>query len=96
MPQFSTQRSASHILSQCLTYGVFMLVCVDASVHDPSKKVIHDAGECLCVQHTMQGTYKHGLAGVQTLGWAAYVVTVRDHPGNDLHLNTGEEQTRRH
>ena len=74
-----------------------MLVRVDTSVHDPSEEVVHDAGEGLCVQHAMQGTHKHSLAGVQALGRAAHVVTVGDNPGNHLDLHTGaEEGTRRH
>ena len=63
-----------------------MLVCIDASIHNPTKQVVHDAGEGLCVQHAVQCTDKHSLAGIQTLGGAAHVVAVRDDPWDHLYL----------
>jgi len=69
-----------------ITYGVLVLVRVDASVHDSAEQVVHDADEGLCVQHAVQSTHKHSLAGVQALGRAAHVVAVRDHPGDHLYL----------
>lgn len=71
---------------QQLTYGVLVLVRVNASVHDASEQVVHDAGQRLGVQHAMQCADKHRLTGVQTLGGAAHIVTVGDHPGDHLHL----------
>lgn len=68
------------------TYGVLVLVRVDAGVHDPPEEVVHDAGERLGVQHAVQSAHEHRLAGVQTLGRAAHVVAVGDHPGDHLHL----------
>lgn len=75
-----------HPRRPCLTYGILVLVRVDARVHDASEQVVHDAGQRLSVQHAVQRTHKHRLAGVQALGGAAHVVTVRDHPGDHLHL----------
>lgn len=72
--------------SSSVTYGILVFVRVDAGIHDPSEQVVHDAGQGLGVQHAMQSTNKHRLTGVQTLSGAAHVVTVRDHPGNHLHL----------
>lgn len=77
-----------------LTYGILVLVRVDASVHDASKQVVHDAGQRLSVQHAMQRTNKHSLTGVQTLGGATHIVAVRDHPGD--HLNLHRESDQRH
>lgn len=76
----------THTHTKCLTDGVLVLVGVDASVHDTSKQVVHDAGQCFSVQHAMQRTNKHRLTRVQTLSGAAYIVTVRDHPRDHLHL----------
>lgn len=79
---------ASHRQSfnSSLTYRVLVLVRVNPSVHHSAEQVIHDAGQGLCVEHAVQSTHKHSLAGVQALGGAAHIVTVRDHPGNHLHL----------
>lgn len=76
-----------------LTYGVLVLVRVDASIHDSSKQVIHNASQRFSVQHAMQGTDKHSFAGVQTLGRATHVVAVRDHPRDDLHLKQEDRTT---
>lgn len=83
---FGLSNSKSHFNAYSLTYGVLVFVRVNASVHHSSKQVVHDAGQSLCIQHTMQRTNKHCLTGVQTLGRASHVVAVRDHPGNHLHL----------
>lgn len=69
-----------------------MLVRVNASIHNSSKEVVHDAGEGLGVQHAVQCTHKHRLAGVQTLGGAAHVVAVGDHPGDHLYLGCQKEK----
>lgn len=73
-----------------LTYWILVFVCVDAGVHDSSEEVVHDAGQRLGVQHAVQRAHKHRLAGVQTLGGAAHIVAVRDHPGDHLHLEQGK------
>lgn len=82
------QQHVSHLEKQKtrLTYWVLVLVRVDACVHDASEQVVHDAGQRLGVQHAMQRAHKHRLTGVQALGGAAHIVTVRDHPGDHLHL----------
>lgn len=67
-------------------YWVLVLVRVDASIHDSSKEIIHDAGQRLSIQHAVQRANKHSLTRVQTLSRATDVVAVRDHPGYHLHI----------
>lgn len=86
------QHRFPHEYASGITYGILVFVRVDASVHDPSKQVVHDAGQGLGIQHAMQSANKHRLTGVQTLGRAAHVVTVRDHPGNHLHLEQNTDE----
>lgn len=90
--------SQSALVHTTPTYGVLVFVRVDARVHDPSKEVVHDEGQGLCVEHAMQRAYKHSLTGDQPLGRAAHKVTVNQHPRDYLHLRTcgeGEDLKKR-
>jgi hypothetical protein len=56
------------------------------SVNDILKELVHDLGESLGVQHSMQGSNKDSLLGVQPDGGAFDVVALVDHPRDHLHL----------
>ena len=63
-----------------------MPVSVDTGVDDPREQVIEDVGQTLGVEHPVESSDKDGLLGVQPLTGTSDVVTVGQHPGDDLHL----------
>jgi len=67
-------------------YGVLVLVRINASIDYSTKQIIKDTSKALGVQHSVQSSYKHSLLGVQPLVRTEDIVTVPQHPGDDLHL----------
>ena len=63
-----------------------MSVGVDTGIDDTSEQVIEDVGETLSVEHPVESSDKDSLLGVQPLTGTSDVVTVSQHPGDDLNL----------
>ena len=66
--------------------GILVPVSVYAGVHDSSEQIMEDVGETLGIQGPMQSPDKDRLLGVQPLTGTSDVVTVSQHPGDDLNL----------
>ena len=63
-----------------------MSVSVDTGVDDPREQIIEDVSETLRIEHPMESSDKDRLLGVQPLAGTPDVVTVSQHPGDDLDL----------
>ena len=56
--------------------------CID----DSTEEIIEDVGETLSIEHPVQRSNKDSLLRVEPLTGAPHVVTVGQHPGDDLNL----------
>jgi len=48
-------------------HGVLVLVCIESSVQNSSKKIVHDAGKPFSVQHAVQGSNENSFLCVEAL-----------------------------
>ena len=55
-------------------------------IDDTSEQIIEDVSETLSIEHPVESSDKDGLLGVQPLAGTSDVVTVSQHPGDDLDL----------
>ena len=66
--------------------GILVSVSVDTGIDDTSEQIIEDVSETLSIEHPVESSDKDGLLGVQPLTGTSDVVTVSQHPGDDLNL----------
>ena len=69
-----------------LTDRVLVFVSIDARVDHVAEEVIHDVGQGLRCEDTVQGTDEDGFIRIQALGRLPYAVTVTQNPRDHLNL----------
>lgn len=65
---------------------IFVLIGIDACIHDTIEQVIHDFRQRFCRQFAMECANEDGLCWIQLLIGTANVVRVFDDPRNHFHI----------